>query len=73
MITKLTVEVDGKKAWQTVSVTGAGFFLTLKEGQTIEQAVAEAARVNVDFLKNAKVPIYLTKPREPAWYGSSKL
>ncbi len=73
MITRLQVEVDGKKAWESASVLGAGFFLTLKEGQTIEQAVAEAAKVNVGFLKNAKVPVYLTKPREPAWYGSSKL
>jgi len=73
MITKLAVEVEGKKAWESVSVLGAGFFLTLKEGQTIEQAVADAAKVNVEFLKNAKVPIYLTKPREPAWYGNSKL
>ena len=73
MITKLRVEVDGKKAWESVSVQGASFFLTLKEGQTIEQAIAEAARVNVEFLKNTKVPIYLTKPHEPAWYGSSKL
>jgi hypothetical protein len=73
MITKLVVEVNGKPAWQSASVTGAGFFLTLKEGQTIEQAVAEASKVNVQFLMNTKVPINLTKPHEPAWYGSSKL
>jgi hypothetical protein len=73
MITKLVVEVDGKPAWQTTSIAGAGFFLSVKEGQTIEQAVAEASKVNVQFLKNVKVPVYLTKPREPAWYGSSKL
>jgi hypothetical protein len=73
MITKLVVEVDGKKAWQAASITGATFFLTLKEGQTVEQAVAEASKVNVQFLKTTKVPIYLTKPHEPAWYGSSKL
>jgi hypothetical protein len=73
MITRLIVEVDGKKAWESASVTGASFILSIKEGQTIEQAVAEAAKVNVQFLKEAKIPTYLTKPREPAWYGSSKL
>jgi len=73
MITKVLVEVDGKKAWQTTSVTGAGFFLSVKEGQTIKQAVAEASKVNVPFLKQVKVPVFLTKPREPAWYGNSKL
>jgi hypothetical protein len=73
MITKLRVEVEGKKAWESASTQGAGFFLTMKEGQTLEQAVAEAAKVNVKFLKDAKVPVYLTKPHEPGWYGSSKL
>jgi hypothetical protein len=73
MITRLVVEVDGKTAWQTTSVTGAGFILQLKEGQTIEQAVAEASKVNVQFLKEVKMPVYLTKPKMPAWYGSSRL
>jgi hypothetical protein len=73
MITKLVVEVDGKNAWQKASISGAGFFLTLKQGQTIEQAVAEASKVNIPFLKNMTLPVYLTKPHEPAWYGSSKL
>jgi hypothetical protein len=72
-ITKLTIEVDGKKAWETRSVSGAGFFLNLKEGQTLEQAVAEASRPNPQFLRNVKLPAFLTKPRDPAWYGSSRL
>jgi hypothetical protein len=72
-ITKLAIEVEGKKAWETRSVAEAGFFLNLKEGQTIEQAVAEASRPNPAFLKNVRLPAYLTKPKEPAWYGSSAL
>ncbi len=73
MISKVTIEVDGKKAWESRSVASAGAFMTLKTGQTIEQAIAEASKPNPTFLKSVKLPAYLTKPRDPAWYGSSKL
>jgi hypothetical protein len=73
MITRVSVEVDGQKAWEARTFSFAGGFLHLKEGQTIEQAVAEASRPNYSFLKTTKLPAYLTKPRVPAWYGSSRL
>jgi len=73
MITRLAIEMNGKTVWQATSLTGASFMLHLKEGQNLEQAVAEASKVDVQFLKDVKVPVYLTKPHEPAWYGSSRL
>ncbi|HEV8291721.1 MAG TPA: hypothetical protein VGP94_07340 [Tepidisphaeraceae bacterium] len=73
MITRLSIEVNGQKAWEARTFSLAGGFLRLKEGQTLEQAIAEAARPNYAFLKTTRIPAYLTKPRMPAWYGSSRL
>jgi hypothetical protein len=52
-------------------VLGRGEFLSLREGRTVEQAEAEGP--NVGFLKNARLPAYLGKPREGVRYGSTKL
>jgi len=73
MITRLSVQVDGQKAWEARTLSMAGGFLHPREGQTLEQAVAEASRPNYSFLKTTKLPAYLTKPRMPPWYGSSRL
>ncbi|HEV8607020.1 MAG TPA: hypothetical protein VGQ99_16890 [Tepidisphaeraceae bacterium] len=43
----------------------------MREGRTVEQAEAEGP--NVGFLKNARLPAYLGKPREGVRYGSTKL
>jgi hypothetical protein len=53
--------------WAGEGFGQAGSFLSPKEGQTVEQAVAEAARPNVGFLKNGRLPAYLGKPREGGW------
>jgi len=69
---KLTIEVDGKTAWEWKTVTSTTY-LRPREGQTREQALAEHSKPNLDLLKQMPLPKYVPKPREPAWYGSSKL
>src|SRR5262249_33060118 len=64
---------DGKVAWSAQAVTDPGFMLMLKEGQTIEQAVADARKPNLRFFQSVSVPSTVTVPREPAWYASGAL
>ena len=71
---RLSVEADGKPVWQVDgSTTAGGFHVTVKQGQSVQDAINEASRPNTGFLRSAQVPAYLTKPREPAWYGEAKL
>ncbi len=70
---RLAIEAAGKTVWESSTMSSVGNFLQMKEGQTVEQAVAEASRPNVGFLLNARLPTALARPREPAWYGSGPL
>jgi len=72
--TILRIEVDGKAAWETGTLVDAGVgMLSLKQGQTVEQAIAEQSKPNVLFLGTVRIPRYLAKPKDPAWLGSSKV
>src|SRR5205814_1764609 len=63
---------DGKSLWQREYVVTAQFGLTtLKEGQTIEQSVAEHMVPNIGFLQSVNIPAYL--PRSRTGLGTSKL
>jgi len=72
-ISKVTIESEGKTVWESRAVASAGFMLLMKEGQTIEQAVAEATKPNLKFYDTVKLPVYVTRPRDPEWYGESQL
>ncbi len=62
---------DGKNIWQRLYVVGPPFGLTLKEGQTINQAVAEHMVPNIGFFQSVNTPAYL--PRSRTGLGTSKL
>lgn len=72
-ITRLAFEVDGKIVWETSTASSAGSVLTIKQGQSAQQAADAAARYNIPFLLSARVPAYVTKPREKVAFGSSQL
>ncbi len=72
-IVKISLQVDGQPAWEASSVTQAGSFLSMKQGQTLQDAINDASKPNYSFLKTVRLPQYLVKPREPAWYGTSNL
>ncbi|MFT3786108.1 MAG: hypothetical protein QM770_08080 [Tepidisphaeraceae bacterium] len=55
-ITRVFVERDGKNLWETTATSGAGFILTRKEGQSMQDAVNEQARANLGFVKSVRVP-----------------
>ncbi|HEX4796321.1 MAG TPA: Tudor-knot domain-containing protein [Humisphaera sp.] len=62
---------DGKSIWERQSVVTAPFGMTLKQGQTIEQAVAEHMVPNAGFFQSLNIPAYL--PRSKNGLGTSKL
>ncbi len=72
-ISKVCIEADGRRAWEVRKSTTAGFMLNLKQGQTAQDAANEASRPDTAFFDTVRVPGYLPKPRDPAWFGASLL
>lgn len=70
---KLTLETDGVVAWVVSATSGAGSTIWRKEGQSMQDAANEAAKPNTRFLQSVRLPKYLVKPHDPAWYGVSSL
>lgn len=61
-VCRLVLQADGETAWESSTASGAGLFLRLKEGQTIQDAVNEASKPNLAFFKHARLPKYVPKP-----------
>ena len=65
---------DGKTIWESKSVTGQVFgLITAKQGQTLQDALAEAQKPRYDFFFNPTLPDYLPLPRETEGFGESAL
>jgi hypothetical protein len=72
-ICRLRLEFEGKAAWERQTVSQAGGFLSLKPGQSAQDAANEAGKPHLAFLKTVRLPRYVPKLREPMWYGASWL
>jgi hypothetical protein len=44
----------------------------MKQGETVQQALAPYQRPNVQFFVNVKVPQYVARPSEAGAYGASQ-
>ena len=73
VVSKLEFQHEGKTVWESSTSSSAGYHLSLKEGESIQDAVNAAAKPNLSFFERARLPLKIAKPREPAWFGSSKL
>lgn len=69
-ITRVYVEMGGKKAWEDSS-TSTPYFVTRKEGQSIADAVSAANTFNLSFLKSVLVPSYVPRPEAVTVQGTS--
>jgi hypothetical protein len=69
----LAFTADGQTAWEAGGVIGPPFFITLKKGQTISEAIAQHQAQGYNFFKNAELPHMVPKPREPMALGQSEL
>lgn len=71
-ITRLAFEVDGKVAWETRSVNFGGGMVSIKQGQSIADAVAAGNTYNTGFLATVHVPAKVPRPVEPEKLGKSQ-
>ncbi|MDB5302719.1 MAG: hypothetical protein JWM97_268 [Phycisphaerales bacterium] len=72
--TKLRLALEtagGKVLWERRSVTSPPPMLSMKQGQTIEQAVAEAMKPSAGFFEKTRVPGYV--PKSQGGLGKSSL
>ncbi|MFN0053228.1 MAG: SHD1 domain-containing protein [Planctomycetales bacterium] len=72
-ISKLRLFEDNKVLWETVSVSGAPHMLQMKEGQSVQDALAPYQRPNLGFFSNVKLPQYVARQAEGGAYGASRL
>jgi hypothetical protein len=62
---------DGKAIWERGSLSAPPPFISLKAGQTADQAVQDAMNLNYRFFETVRLPKYVAKSR--AGVGTSKL
>jgi hypothetical protein len=72
-ISRVRLIENGKVLWEAVSVSGAPHFLQMKEGETLDQALAKYQQPNLQFFSTVKVPQYVARPSEAGAYGASNL
>jgi hypothetical protein len=73
-VTRLKIEFEGKTAWETTTTVRPGIgVVQLKEGQTIEQVIAEQSKPDLLFFSRVQIPRYLQKPSDKPWLGDSEL
>jgi hypothetical protein len=72
-ISKLKFVENGKVIWEAVSVSGAPHFLRMKQGESLQQALAPYQKPNVQFFASVKIPQYVARPSEAGAYGASNL
>jgi hypothetical protein len=69
----LAFVADGKVAWQVETTAGAPMMISLKQGQTVEDAIAAHQAQAYGFFQSADLPRLVPKPREPLAFGRSEL
>ncbi len=73
-IYKMTLKYDGNVMWQTQLVKAAPTLLRRKEGQSIEDALAEYTKPDVSFFINKPLPRLVAKPGpHDGAYGTAKI
>jgi hypothetical protein len=64
---------DNTVIWLAEAHSGAPHFLSLKEGQTLQQALAQYQKPNVKFFTQVNLPRYVARPHPSGAYGHSEL
>lgn len=73
-ISRIRIESKGKTLWETSSVVGdPGGFLSVKPGQSLQDAVNELGRhPDLKIFSTAPLPVYLVQPSNPMVLGVSE-
>jgi hypothetical protein len=72
-ISRVRLLEDDKVLWQSSTKGFAPFVLSLKEGQTLDDALAPYQRPNLNFFGSIQVPSHLARPPEKGAYGATRL
>lgn len=64
---------DGKVLWEAKSVKGTPHVLHMKQGQSVQDALAPYQQPNVEFFSHVRLPQYIARPHASGAYGASKL
>lgn len=72
-ITRFSLEVDGKVAWERRASSTAGGMVHLQEGQSMQQAVDASQGSSAAFLQQITLPEIVPLPAEPLTAGSTRL
>jgi hypothetical protein len=73
-ICRLKFIENGKIVWESSSLSdGSPPILQLKEGQSLQDALAPYQKPNLKFYSNIKLPQYVVRPGETVAYGASSL
>ena len=72
-ICRLKITESGRTLWEASHVRDVPTFLSLKKGQTAQQAVAAQQKPDFSFFSRVQVPKYVTRPNEKGAYGESVL
>jgi hypothetical protein len=72
-ISRLKILEQGKPIWEQVVAGGAPAFLQIKEGQSLQEALAPYQKPNLQYFSEVNLPQYVARPAEDGAYGFSKL
>ena len=72
-ISRLRMLENGKTIWESTSVGGAPAVLQIKEGETIEQALAPYRKPNLAFFEAVAIPREVARGAEAGAYGFSQI
>lgn len=72
-ISRLRIVENGKTIWEAMAVGGAPAVLQIKEGETIEQALAPYRKPNLTFFEGVTVPREVARGADAGAYGFSRI
>jgi len=72
-ISRVRILENGRTLWESVVTSGAPMALQIKEGQTVQEALAEYQKPSLGFFREVSLPVYLARPAEHGAYGFSTL
>ena len=73
-VSRLKIVDSGKTIWEKVQVSDpTPPIIQLKEGQSLQDALAKYQKPNLNFFSTVKMPQYIVRSLEPPGAGSSKL
>ena len=72
-ISRVTLSINGKVAWEMTSVKRAPHHLTIRGGESVDQALRRHEKVNLAFFDGVVLPRYLCVPVDTYTFGATEV